>query len=321
MDKDLVTTRTGVGAAIGGVFGFMFAGPIGAGIGALVGGGVARTTADTQKGQLTPRRKLIFSRAMESIKDPIELQKLADAFHGEDLTVEAEALHKRALLRKLPTDAKEKRKAAFRKAMASDNPDLISAVGDAFQGEGALDAAKALKDHADAVRAAHMAGKSAKPMTGGSQEQFATKLAKAIIHFGPNSKQAVAAAGNLVQARGKTPTKQLVVEVIRVAAEALKVDAPAAEGAPENPIVIEEAPQEVDATPVEGAAEAVEATASSESPETGASAPESVTGDSSSKTVEPEVVSQGVAIESGNPTMDHAEAVAAGAMAAESTEG
>lgn len=314
MNKDVVNTKTGVGVVVGGTLGFLFAGPIGAGIGALVGGGVAHSTGSSQKGQMTPRRKMIFGRAMESIKDPAELEKLAAAFHGEGLVQEAAQLRKRAKLRTLPQDAKEKRRAAFRKAMASDNPDLISQVGAAFQGEGAFDAAKALNEHADAVRAAHMAGKSARPLTGGSQAQFADKLAKAIIHFGPSSNQARMAAGNLVAARGKKATPELVSEVIRVAAEALKVEAPEAP-APESPVTIDANPpaEEVDATPIEGAVEAV-AEASETPPETGSSAKEAVVAGASPSAsedvkIEPEVVSAGVAVESGAPVTDHTEAV------------
>ena len=307
MNTDLMTARTGVGAGIGGVLGFVFAGPMGAAIGALVGGGVAHAKGPSEKGVMTARRKLIFSRAMESIKDPAELNKLADAFHGEGLPNEASQLRKRARLRELPQDAKEKRRAAFRKAMASDNPDLISKVGDAFSGEGAFDAAKALKDHADAVRAAHAAGKSARPLTGGSQAQFADKLAKAIIHFGSASAQARAAAGNLVAARGKTPSPELVAEVIRVAAEALKVEAPEAQGAPENPITIEEAPPapEVDATPISEPSQVDAATV-------GSTAKEETAVGAPAGPIEAEVVSAGVAVESGAPAADHADAVASG---------
>ena len=318
MNKEVVNTRTGVGAGIGAVMGFLFAGPMGAGIGALVGGGVAHSTGNTQKGVLTPRRKLIFSRAMESIKDPVELEKLATAFHGEGLVTEAAALKKRAALRKLPTNAKEKRRAAFRKAMASDDPEIISAVAEAFKSEGALDAAKALKDHADAVRAAHAAGKSSKPLTGGSQAQFADKLAKAIIHFGPESKQAFAAAGNLVQARGKQASEVLIREVIRVAADALRIEAPAPQ---ETAVTIEESPSEP--APEEGTGEVIETqgeTVQEEEPaQTGATAPEPASVGAAPEAIETEVVAGGVALESGVPTADHAENVASTPVA-ESTE-
>lgn len=238
MNKDVVNSRTGVGAGIGAVIGFMFGGPVGAGVGALVGGGVAHVSGDPQRGVMTPKRKLIYAQAMATIKDPAELRKLAAAFHGEGLHGEGQMLQKRAALRELPDDTKDKRRAAFRKAMASDNADVIAQIAAAFETEGAIDAAKTLRDHADAVRAAHAAGKSTKPLTGGSQAQFAEKLAKAIIHFGPTSPQAKTAARNLTAARGKTPTDALITEVIRVAANALKVDAPRAVK-PKAPIAID----------------------------------------------------------------------------------
>lgn len=224
--ETIVTKKTGIGAAIGGLIGFICAGPMGAGIGALVGGGVAHASDQPNKGVMTARRKVIYERAMESVKSPDDLNALANAFAGEGLDTEAEMLRKRAALRALPPETKEKRRAYFRKGMASDNPDTIDQVAAAFQGEGALDAAKALSDHADAVRAAHLAGKSTKPMAGGSQEQFADKLAKAIMHFGGGSQQAKTAAANLVRARGKQSTDILVAEVIKVAAKALDIKGP-----------------------------------------------------------------------------------------------
>lgn len=302
MNKDVVSTRTGVGAAIGAAIGFAFAGPMGAGIGAVIGGGVAHASDGTTKGVLTPRRKVIYQRAMESIKDPTELKKLADAFAGEGLVGEASMLHKRAALRSLPHATREQRRTAFRKAMASDKPEVIDWIAKAFENEGAVDAAKALHDHAEAVRAAHLAGKSAKPLIGGSQTKFADKLAKAIIHFGPRSAQAQQAAGNLVQARGKTPTGPLVAEVIRIASDALQVPvtAPAAavvEAATEDTetaagtVVVEEASTDetqtvkavdvIEAAPVEGAV----------SGSTGA--PEATVVGPTAPALEPQVVTEG----------------------------
>lgn len=229
--SEVLNTRTGVGAGIGAVIGFAFGGPVGAGAGALLGGAIAHTSGEAPKGEMTPRRKLIFARAMEAVKDPQELSKLADAFAGEGLPGPAAMLRKRAGLRELPPEVQAKRRAAFRKAMASDNPEVIRSVATAFENVGSIDAAKVLRDHADAVVAAHAAGKSAKPMTGGTVAQFADKLGKAIIHFGPDSGQAKAAARNLIQARGKPPTDALIVEVIRIASAALQAPQTAQEAA------------------------------------------------------------------------------------------
>ncbi|HEY5086358.1 MAG TPA: hypothetical protein VII66_03280 [Gemmatimonadaceae bacterium] len=266
MNTEIVNTRTGVGVGIGAAVGFLFGGPMGAGVGALLGGGIANVTESPSKGVMTAKRKLIYTRAMETIKDPTELVKLADAFESEGLPVEGGMLRKRAKLRDLPQDTREKRRVWFRKAMASDNPDVIAQVAIAFENEGAIDAAKSLKDHATAVRAAHAAGKSAKPLTGGSQAQFADKLAKAIIHFGPSSVQALEAAKNLIQARGKTPSNALAAEVVRVAANALKVAAPDADGDPPKSI-------NIDATAAGAAGNGVDESVAPETVEETSSAP------------------------------------------------
>jgi hypothetical protein len=299
MNKDVINSRTGVGAGIGGLVGFMFAGPIGAGVGAIVGGSIAHASGDPNRGVMTPKRKVIFERAMESIKDPAELEKLASAFAGEGLPGEATMLRKRAKLRELPKETKDKRRMAFRKAMASDDADLILKLALAFEGEGAIDAAKTLREHADAVRAAHAAGKSTQPMTGGTVAGFADKLAKAIIHFGPASTQAMAAAGNLIRARGKTPSEGLVHEVIRVAADALKVEAPKTNGPPAAPIEVAEVPAEPEVEPeadeptVESAAEP----AAPAAPRANAIEP-TIVGPPAGP-IEPQVISDGVAVKEG----------------------
>lgn len=226
MSKEIVNTRTGVGVGIGALFGFMFAGPIGAGVGGLIGGSVAHAS-DGQRGVMTARRRIIYQRAMERVSNPADLHKVADAFAGEGLHVEAAALRQRAKLRAEPKETQEKRRAYFRKAMCSDNPDKIREIAKAFEMVAASDAAKTLYEHADAVAAAHAAGGGAKPLAANSQSNFADKLGRAIVHFGPASQQAQSAAANLIRARGKKPTSQLVAEVIRIASEALKVPAPA----------------------------------------------------------------------------------------------
>jgi hypothetical protein len=248
VNTEIVNSRTGVGAGIGAFLGFLFGGPLGAGVGAVVGGGIAHASGGTNRGVLTAQRQIIFERAMESIKDPNELKKLADAYAHEGLGVQADLLRKRAALRDLPADTKEQRRVAFRKAMAADDADVILKIAAAFEAEGALDAAKTLRAHGVAVQAAHAAGKSAKPTAGGTQAQFADKLAKAIVHFGPESGQAKSAASNLVSARGKTPTEALIAEVIKISADALRVAAPASSGPPNKPIQVAEAPKEVEAT-------------------------------------------------------------------------
>jgi hypothetical protein len=302
---EVINTRTGVGAGIGAVIGFAFGGPVGAGAGALLGGAIAHASGEPEpKGELTPRRKLIFTRAMESVKEPAELIKLSDAFAGEGFAAQAALLRQRAGLRQLPPETQAKRRAAFRKAMASDNPDAIKRIAGAFEGVGSIDAAKILRNHADAVHAAHSAGKSAKPMSGGNVAQFADKLGKAIIHFGPTSGQAQMAARNLIQARGKTSSEGLVAEVIKIAASALQVQSPGAESpaaaSEGSPGAAAEAAEQAPMPPPAGAVEPT------------------VMGPPAGR-VEPPAVMGGVAVQTSAaaPTQDIEEAVAAAEQAAE----
>jgi hypothetical protein len=216
--KDLVNGRTGLGGGIGAIVGFFFGGPIGSGVCALMGMAIANVTPSNRKGVMTPKRQLIYESAIASTKSPDDLRALADAFDGEGLKPWAEMLRKRAALRELPQATRNARRAVFREAMASDNPDGIDKTAESFEHEGAVDAAKALRDHANAVRAAHSAGKSAKPMADGQMlDSFADKLAKALIHFGPASEQAKSAAANFVRARGGSPNEANVSEVIAIA--------------------------------------------------------------------------------------------------------
>jgi hypothetical protein len=216
----LVTKRTGMAAGIGALLGFAIGGPVGLGAGVVLGGVLAHKT-DRPRGELTPRRQLMFQRAMESVKDPVELRRLGDAFAGESLPEHAQLLYKRAGLRELPEDIKAKRRMIFRKAMCSDNVQAIRGVALAFAREGAIDAGKVLKEHADAVEAAHTAGKSSKPQDRRVLEAFADKLEKAIIHFGSQSKQAAGAARNLLNAQGKLVSQESVQRLCVFAAKAI----------------------------------------------------------------------------------------------------
>lgn len=216
--SDLVNSRNGVGAAIGGTVGFFFAGPMGAGLGALVGGAVAHASAQRElKGDMTPARRVVFARAMESINDPAELTNLANAFDAQGLKEEATMLRKRASLRKLPEETQLARRDAFRRAMCSDDPEGIEQVAEAFLHEGALRSAKCLKDHANAVRTARAVGENQSQPTVEDLEGFAGKLGQAVQNFGADSKEAKSAARNLIRAQGKAIDDDAVALVIRAA--------------------------------------------------------------------------------------------------------
>jgi hypothetical protein len=240
--------KTGAGAGIGATIGFFTGfGPIGAGIGALIGGVVAARLSKPS-GEMTPRRRLIYTRAMESIKTPADLNTLADSFAGEGLHTEANMLRKRASLRSLPPQLAESRRVILRKAMASDNVQAIRDIASQFANQGSTDAAKMLFNHAIAVEAAHLAGASTRPVSMKMLEMFADKLARAIGHFpdvdGAPSRQAMSAAANLIRAQGKLATKDAVLELIDLAKGTLSEEAAA------------EAKAATDTTPVAPAAPA-----------------------------------------------------------------
>ncbi len=267
MNDKIVNSRTGLGAGIGALAGFVFGGPLGTLIGAVVGGGIAHATNGRKKGEMTPQRKIIFERTLDKVKDPEELRRMAAAFHGEGLVAEANMLTQRAALRELPENIKHARREVFRNAMTSEKPDEIAHLADVYAQYGALNSAKALHDHAEAVRVVLAAGKSLKPTDPKIIEGFADKLARAVIGFGPGSVQASSAARNLIRAQGRQVTDQNVIDIIATAVEATQLKTPekaegdppageGAEGAPEAkadepPPVVKATPDVEDATPVE----------------------------------------------------------------------
>ena len=106
------------------------------------------------KGVVTTERTLIFETAMNELKDPGKLRKLADVYRKEGLPGHADLLEKRAKLRELPPDIKAARKAAYRKAMASTDAEAVRKLADAYDKEGATGAAASLRKYADSLKAA-----------------------------------------------------------------------------------------------------------------------------------------------------------------------
>jgi len=234
-----VNAKTGAGAGVGAAIGFFLGGgPLGAGIGAVLGGLVANRMNGAPKGEMTAQRKLAYERAMQSIKSPQDLKTLADSFAGEGLHAEAAMLRKRASLRELSPEVAEQRRDALRRGMASDNPAAIRELASQFAAVGSTDAAKTLLAHAAAVEAARAAGASLRPVGMKTLESFADKLAKAIGHFGADSRQAATAARNLILAQGKVASKEAIAELLDVAQGTLADDAQAtapAASAPADP--------------------------------------------------------------------------------------
>jgi len=102
---------------------------------------------------MTPERKVVYETALRELKDPIGLRKLADTFDQHGLKTEADILRKRAKLRELPKQTKLDRRAAFRKGMASKNPDAVEGLAKAFYSEGCAAASAKLFEYAKGLRA------------------------------------------------------------------------------------------------------------------------------------------------------------------------
>jgi hypothetical protein len=113
-----------------------------------------KSSPDKLYGVLTPTRKHIFDEAMQNEKDPDKLRAIAASFAKEGLPGQATLLKKRAGLRELPEATKQARRSAFKQAMASKNAAAVEDMAMAFENEGAIAAAKALRDYALGLREA-----------------------------------------------------------------------------------------------------------------------------------------------------------------------
>jgi hypothetical protein len=120
-------------------------------IAALAGGAFFVNSGKPEKGVLTPARQLIFETAINEVKDTAKLKTLAKVFREQGLEPQADLLEKRAKLRELAPEVKSARKATFRKAMASKNPEAVRAIAYAFETEGANGAANSLREYADSL--------------------------------------------------------------------------------------------------------------------------------------------------------------------------
>jgi len=117
---------------------------IGLGVGAFRQAGKRAKT----EGVLTPQRQQVFEQAMQGKRDPAELRDLARAFRAQGLPGPAELLEKRAKLRELSPELTLQRRAAFKKAMTSQDPAAVNHMADLFEREGALGAAAKLRQYA-----------------------------------------------------------------------------------------------------------------------------------------------------------------------------
>ncbi len=102
---------------------------------------------------MTAERKVAYECLLRDMKDPIGLRTMADVFEAEGLKNEANTLRKRAVLRELPKEVKIARRQAFRKGMASKNPDAVETLAQAFYKEGCAAASAKLFAYAKGLRA------------------------------------------------------------------------------------------------------------------------------------------------------------------------
>lgn len=111
----------------------------------------SKSPKSVPKGTLTPERQMIFHTAMNEMREPESLRKLATVYRDQGLPAHADQLEKRAKLRELPDDVKKARREAYRKAMTSQNPDGIRQVARVFESTGATGAAEKLREYADGL--------------------------------------------------------------------------------------------------------------------------------------------------------------------------
>jgi hypothetical protein len=122
------------------------------GVAALAG--AAAWKVRKKKTGLTPEREAVYVAALRTLKDPVGLRKLAEAFGKEGLLAERDLLLKRAALRDLPPETKKARREAFKKGMKSQDAAGIEALAKAFESQGASGAAATLREYAEGLQKA-----------------------------------------------------------------------------------------------------------------------------------------------------------------------
>ncbi len=97
-------------------------------------------------GVMTPEKDKLYRRCLSGhVRDSGELRRIADEFQKARLFPQAQLLRQRADLRDLPKEEKERRRAIFRKGMASKNKHAVLKLADAFDGQGCTSAAHKLR--------------------------------------------------------------------------------------------------------------------------------------------------------------------------------
>jgi len=124
----------------------------------VLGGAVLLAWRRAQSPSKTPtaEQKIVFDNAVVAEVKPEKLQTLAEAFKEEGLPDQAKILETRAAWYSAPPEEKQARRDAFRVGMASQEPDKVEALADAFEQQVALGAASDLRKYAAGLRAGVM---------------------------------------------------------------------------------------------------------------------------------------------------------------------
>ena len=116
--------------------------------------------SQNQRG-MTAERRVLLDTLINTPQTPATLKTMADAYEKEGLKSEAATLRKKAALRELPDDVKERRKQVFRDAMKSSDPAAVLSVAAAFEKEGYTGNAAALREYAASLKKAAQAAPKA----------------------------------------------------------------------------------------------------------------------------------------------------------------
>jgi len=104
--------------------------------------------SNTQFGVLTPEREEMYRNAMEHLKDPERLRKLAVEFQREGLKAEAYCMRKRADWRGRSPEVRAQHDEIFKRAMQSENALAVLEVASIFENMTATIKAQQLRNHA-----------------------------------------------------------------------------------------------------------------------------------------------------------------------------
>jgi hypothetical protein len=118
----------------------------------------------SSKGVLTPEREAAYKSALENLKVPEALRKLANVYEAEGLEIEASMLRRRADLHAQPRNTKKAHREAYDKGMASSDVEAVERLADAFESMTATGSAAALRRHAADVRRAAEEAVTAEPV-------------------------------------------------------------------------------------------------------------------------------------------------------------